>query len=325
MKKISVIIPIYNAEKYITDCLDSVINQTYKNLEIILINDGSKDNSGKICDEYAQIDTRITVVHNENKGVSYSRNYGIKISTGEYILFIDSDDRIKTNYIYELINANKDNQYDLVICNMKNIYINSNNIIEENVSIETEKLSNILKNDYVYLQELLPYPFLKLYKAEIIKKNNIYFPEHICAGEDQIFNFQYYRFVKSYKFINKVLHYYFHRDNNSLSQIYNEKTLKMSLEKLEKEKNFFELLGIKDKEIVFNTHVIDLIQCFVIMEGKHSYRRFKEVIVLLKEKLYKTNKYYNKKREIIIKLINNNIYFPIYCYYLFKYYKKKYI
>ncbi|HJA50079.1 MAG TPA: glycosyltransferase, partial [Candidatus Fusicatenibacter intestinipullorum] len=92
--KISVIIPVYNVEKYLKRCLDSVINQTYKNLEIILIDDGSTDNSGKICDEYAQKDERIIVIHKENGGVSSARNKGLDICIGDYISFIDSDDWI---------------------------------------------------------------------------------------------------------------------------------------------------------------------------------------------------------------------------------------
>lgn len=91
-KKISIIIPIYNVEKYLKRCIDSIVNQTYKNTEIILVNDGSPDNCGEICDEYAKIDSRIKVIHKENGGLSSARNAGIDISSGEYIMFVDSDD-----------------------------------------------------------------------------------------------------------------------------------------------------------------------------------------------------------------------------------------
>ncbi|OUQ56652.1 hypothetical protein B5E58_10530, partial [Tyzzerella sp. An114] len=93
-KKISVIVPIYNVEKYLNRCVDSIINQTYKNLEIILVDDGSPDNCGKICDEYAKKDNRIKVVHKENGGVSSARNVGLNIATGDYIGFVDGDDWI---------------------------------------------------------------------------------------------------------------------------------------------------------------------------------------------------------------------------------------
>ena len=95
--KISVIIPVYNVEDYIRQSIDSVLNQTYKNLEIILVDDGSKDNSGKICDEYKNVDERIKVIHKINSGVSSARNVGIDIATGKYIMFLDSDDFLEKN------------------------------------------------------------------------------------------------------------------------------------------------------------------------------------------------------------------------------------
>ena len=104
-KLISIIIPVYNVEKYLEDCLNSVVNQTYKNLEIILIDDGSTDNSGKICDLYAKKDNRIVVIHKENAGVSSARNVGLKIAKGLYIGFVDPDDYIAED-MYEILYQN---------------------------------------------------------------------------------------------------------------------------------------------------------------------------------------------------------------------------
>ena len=92
MEKISVIIPVFNVEKYLNECIHSVLNQTYKNLEIILVDDGSLDNSGKMCDDFAKQDSRIVVIHKTNGGLSSARNVGIEISTGAYLSFVDSDD-----------------------------------------------------------------------------------------------------------------------------------------------------------------------------------------------------------------------------------------
>jgi len=99
MKKTSVIVPVYNAEKYLDKCIQSILNQDYKNIEVILIDDGSLDNSGNICDEYAKVDSRVKVVHKKNGGVSSARNCGIDIATGEFIMFVDSDDYIEYNMI----------------------------------------------------------------------------------------------------------------------------------------------------------------------------------------------------------------------------------
>ena len=115
---ISIVIPIYNVEKYITKCIESVRQQTYKNIEIILIDDGSPDNCGKICDEYTKIDNRIQVIHKENGGLSDARNTGIDIAKGNYIVFVDSDDFIELTFVEELYNAIVKNNAEISICNI---------------------------------------------------------------------------------------------------------------------------------------------------------------------------------------------------------------
>lgn len=117
MEKISIIIPVYNVKKYLNDCIQSVINQTYNNLEIILIDDGSTDGSGDYCDEIAKKDSRIFVYHKTNGGLSEARNVGIKISTGKYITFIDSDDYIENLYIETLYNSLIEYKADIAIVN----------------------------------------------------------------------------------------------------------------------------------------------------------------------------------------------------------------
>ena len=117
---VSVIIPVYKVEKYIRRCIESVQNQTYKNLEIILVDDGSPDNSGAICDEYAEKDTRIKVIHKENGGVSSARNAGLKKAQGDYIGWVDSDDSIEPDYIDKLIYSAVKSQAEIVVAN-KNI------------------------------------------------------------------------------------------------------------------------------------------------------------------------------------------------------------
>ena len=112
LKLVSIIIPIYNSEKYLKKCIDSILEQKYNNLEIILINDGSTDNSGKICDSLAIEDKRIKVIHKLNEGVSIARNKGLEMAKGEYIFFIDSDDYIDENIIKDMISYSRD--YDIV-------------------------------------------------------------------------------------------------------------------------------------------------------------------------------------------------------------------
>lgn len=115
MNKISVIVPIYNVEKYLPTCLNSIINQTYKNLEILLINDGSSDNSGEICENYAKMDNRIHVFHKRNEGVSSARNLGIDLSVGDFISFVDPDDFLDLN-LYEIVISNMEKYNADIIC-----------------------------------------------------------------------------------------------------------------------------------------------------------------------------------------------------------------
>lgn len=122
--KVSVIVPIYNSEKYLKDCLDSIINQSHKNLEIIIVDDGSPDNSGKIADEYAKKDSRIKVIHQKNTGLSGARNTGLKKATGEYITFVDGDDTIEHFMIQHLLDVTTSTESDIAACSFKEVYPN---------------------------------------------------------------------------------------------------------------------------------------------------------------------------------------------------------
>ena len=116
MQKISIIVPVYNVEKYLHQCVDSIISQTYTNTEIILVDDGSPDNCGKICDEYAQKDNRIKVIHKPNGGLSEARNFGIEVATGDWLMFIDSDDYIENNMIEKLYNIAVQEDAQIALC-----------------------------------------------------------------------------------------------------------------------------------------------------------------------------------------------------------------
>ena len=174
---ISVIIPVYNVDKYLPKCIDSIINQTYKNLEIILIDDGSTDSSPKICDEYMNKDSRIIVIHKDNGGLSSARNKGIEVAKGNLICFIDSDDYLELNMLEELKNNMDKYDSDIACCNFYDIKneVSSLRIKKDTniefVSSEKEKFINI-QNEY---SPLTYYAWNKLYKKELF--NNIKFPE----------------------------------------------------------------------------------------------------------------------------------------------------
>lgn len=163
---ISVVVPVYKVEEYLNRCVDSIIVQTYKNLEIILVDDGSPDNCGQICDDYAKKDRRIKVIHKENGGLSDARNNGIELSKGKYITFIDSDDYIENNYISVLYKSISSNNTDIAISSHKVVYDNGVVINkateEESVLKPKEVLKRILYDDGIDLSA-----WSKLYKKEL--------------------------------------------------------------------------------------------------------------------------------------------------------------
>ncbi len=173
---ISVIIPVYNVENYIEKCIYSVINQSYKNLEIILVDDGSTDKSGVLCDKYEKIDKRIKVIHKENGGLSSARNMGLDCANGEYIMFLDSDDFVETTILQELYSLCYKNNVEISICNYK--YINND---KEEANDKEENAEYIYDNIEKFHKMFFEGKFFwmawgKLYKRRVF--NNFRFKEN---------------------------------------------------------------------------------------------------------------------------------------------------
>lgn len=191
MPKISIIVPIYKAENFLHKCLDSILSQSFEDYELILINDGSPDNSGIICDKYAAGDNRIRVVHQQNKGVSAARNAGIRIAQGEWLCFIDSDDFISRTYLEDFM---KLHSADLLLQG----YVTEN----ENVVIAEHSLNKVYQGleDAILeaeKQQILNSPCFKLFKRCIVTENNLLFDCNTSYGEDHLFTLSYLRFVKT--------------------------------------------------------------------------------------------------------------------------------
>lgn len=318
MDIVSIVVPVYNVEKFLKECLDSICTQTYTNLEIILIDDGSTDSSGKICDDYAKLDKRIKIFHNKNYGVSYSRNLGIKEANGKYIVFIDSDDVIESNYIEISVEMIKKDNSDIVIV--------AHDIIDELLNKkeyltlpDTSILTGKFKDDYYYLANYLITPWGKLYKLDIIKYFSIYFPEDFVVSEDRIFNYMYFKFINKYTFINKLLYHYFRRGNISLSKNMTQETFIANVKRLEIQKNFFWNFGIKNKEKILINDIIYLLKAYIPVEKENKYNFYKKRVKLINKILKNeyevmNKKIKNKKVKILIYLLKNNYIFPIYVY-----------
>lgn len=180
---ISIIVPVYRTEKFLPQCIESILAQTYQNLEIILIDDGSPDRSGAICDKYAEQDKRIIVIHKENGGVSSARNAGLKIAKGEYIGFVDSDDYIAPDmyeYLYGLIIREN---VDIAMCNLCQERHCKWEVVSQIDQIE-KKYSNV----QIFDLHLWTYLMNKLFKRSVL--NNVWFHENLSFGEDAYFLFQ---------------------------------------------------------------------------------------------------------------------------------------
>ena len=317
---ISIIVPVYNVEDYLKACLDSIINQTYKNLEIILVDDGSIDESGKICDEYAAKDNRVKVIHNENRGVSHSRNCGLDIAKGEYILFIDSDDTVKNNYVFEMVKEVREKDYDLIVSNIIDVFDTESRIRIKNI----EGLTGDIRKDFYKLRMLLRVPVVKLYKKSIINKYNIRFSENMKVSEDQVFNFEYYSQIKSYKFIDYSGYNYFHRKVFSLSKSFDQKAFCSQIKKLQLEKRFFENNNVINKEYIYTNSCLEIISMYIFLSDQNSgYFDFKERVLKIKKMMYGAEYYNNIKQKIALLLLKYNFIFPLYLWYSFKHYKRR--
>ncbi|WP_315523535.1 glycosyltransferase [Fusobacterium massiliense] len=208
--KISVIVPIYNSEKYLKKCIDSIVNQTLEDIEIILINDGSKDNSHLICLEYQEkFKEKIKYINNINIGCSATRNLGIKEAKAEYITFVDSDDYIEKDMYKDMYDLITKEESDIVITGIK--CIKNKEIVKKKF---IKKMNNI--SDIFDEKNLINYVYAKIFKKSIIEKENIEFIINSHYQEDMVFSFMYCLNVKKVSFLNKLNYNYVLHDMNSV-------------------------------------------------------------------------------------------------------------
>lgn len=242
-EKISIIVPVYNVEKYLSRCIDSVLSQKYHNLEIILVDDGSVDSSGKICDEYQQKDHRFTVIHKKNGGLSSARNSALDIVSGSYITFIDSDDWVSPEYITDLYELIIKFDADIAVCD-ENRFIENNGKIYYQGSpykkISREVVQTPEEALDTYMKQILydASACMKMYKRELF--DNVRYPEG-CVFEDIGTTYKLFCKAKRVAFTPKQMYYYFQR-NGSILHSYNTdeliKNLKDGISMTEAQKKF---------------------------------------------------------------------------------------
>lgn len=265
---ISVIVPIYNVEKYLGKCVDSVINQTYENLEIILVDDGSLDNCPQICDEYANLDSRIKVIHKKNGGLSDARNAGMNIATGDYISFIDSDDYISDDFIETLYTTMITENSDIAECDIVRFEDGTTPVIEkedgEINSFSTEKGLSLLIAGNKFHQHV----WNKLYKVEFALKIPF---EKGKLNEDEFWTYQIFGQVEKVTKINKSMYFYIQRSSSIMGNKFNIRRLDALEAKAERQKYIdanFPKLSKQAKFDLFGTCIFMCQSAMKFMKGK---------------------------------------------------------
>lgn len=277
---VSVIVPVYNAEKFLSKTIKSVLEQTYSHVELILINDGSTDKSEEICLSFLENDSRIIYRKQLNKGPSATRNHGLSLATGEYITFVDADDYLEKNGIEVLVESIQD--ADLVISGYKNVYEEYSE--EQKVKETIPSISGVFsKNEFITQfgnlleKNLIHYVWHKLYRAE--KINSIRFNETVNIGEDMLFNIEIIKRIKKVSITKQPVYSHVWYNNQSITSGYKDNLFVMrkqqhiSLEKFLKENNCYK--G-KNKLVVDQLFIKRIIDCFINLESKQAFLTYKE-------------------------------------------------
>ena len=300
--KISVIVPVYNAEKYLEKCVESILNQTYSNFELLLINDGSVDNSSKICHSF-ETDCRVKVYDKENEGVSKTRNSGIAKAEGEYLLFIDSDDYIELDMFEGLIQAVEENRADCAVCGLIHDTVKGSRRFPEQRFVKITDGVNGVK-EVLINQIVTAGPVCKLFSKDIVPEKM--FPEDLSIGEDAVGVVTAFLQAERIVFDTKHGYHYNHRDESLMSSgisardfdlitAYDRIQIQLSRYDLDKESRF--------RRIWARFHVLDkaLLTEKTIHENESEYRKdYKDVLSWLKRHMVEIlrNPYVGKKRKL---------------------------
>ncbi|MEK6730699.1 MAG: glycosyltransferase [Pseudomonadota bacterium] len=216
---ITVIVPVYNAEQYLHQCLSSVVCQTYRNIEVVLVDDGSTDGGSKIYNEYALDDNRIKIIRTENNGPASARNRAIKIARGEFLFFLDADDFLERDSLAVLIEWHKETGADVIIGGFNKIR-NDHSVVPQNIYLDKQllDLSSVARYAMQYLERpnrflLFAYSWGRLFKTSIVEDNNILFDAALHTFEDVKFNFAYLQYAKKVFYSDKIVYNHLAHDN----------------------------------------------------------------------------------------------------------------
>lgn len=311
--KLSVILPVYNVEKYLERCLDSILNQTFKDFELLIVNDGSPDNSHLICDSYAKNDLRIKNFKKSNGGLSSARNYGINLAKGEYISFVDSDDYLDENMFQYLIAALLKSEASISICGRKNVYpdgrIKAVNLFGKNTVLSKQSAIELLIKD----ESINSFAWNKIYRRELFE--DIRFPEG-RVYEDIAVMFKIFNKANRVVHIKESLYFYLHNSESISRGSGKELIIAKDLFYAHYEryqfilgnKQYHEVLKLSEKQAFL--FAVGYLHRMVL--SKLSFTEFRKVLILVKEMNVMANKMLSKKYRFEYLLFNfPNLYFNL--------------
>lgn len=307
---ISVMVPVYNAEQNLPKCIESLMVQTYENIQILLVNDGSKDASLEVCTRYADTDSRIKVVNQENGGEGAARNRGLKEANGAYICFVDADDYVKPDFVKNLYEMQKINQAQLSICGF--VELKDNEVINEttgNVEFMTqaEAMENLLKHT-----SFKGYVWNKMFIMNIIRENQMQFDQSLAVWTDVLFVFTYMQYIKKAVYDPKSMYYYIFWE----SSVSHQKNHLIGVEKS------YSAIRAKDQIINLIPHEYDGVKRQIVIRYvqsalavlrnigyiKHDKdsEYYKRSIEILKEHGKRISPYLSKKDQLFVKVCSIN-------------------
>lgn len=296
--KLSIIAAVYNLEKYLPRCLDALINQTLKEIEIICVDDGSTDSAPKIIDEYAKkYPEKVKAYHKANGGEYTTRNYGLERATGEYVTFVDTDDYVEPNWAEKLYNSAKDNDADMAVCAFERIDLNTGKVVSTNMTQYGSSVKEVNgKDDFILF--INPAPWNKIYKLEIVKNQRFM---DFRGFNDMIFLASSYTKINKVAFIPEVLYHYFLRYDSqihsvNLQDVQNFKKYLIELKKLYIKENKYE-------EMKYLLDVLAFIHLGTSVMYRASYDKGIDMKKMLKETIsYLDNNFSTWRKSPYLKL-----------------------
>lgn len=303
---VSVIVPIYNVEKYLKKCVASIRNQTYKNLEIILVDDGSPDECPKMCDDFAKEDSRIKVIHRENGGLSAARNSGLEIATGKYIGFVDSDDYIHSKMYEVLVGHLEEKKADLVVCRVQDVFeIGEEQTLADEENVETMTNTEALKSVYGNWGTDMVVAWNKLYKREIF--DGLRYNEGKVHEDEYMIHKVLYKVKKVVTTSQKM--YYYQRGSASIMRVKKYSLQRLQgIEAIEDRIDVWENCGNKALvSLIYESYFNSLIISYYLV--KQHYPKEKTIIKDLRTKFLRIYKTKGKNMDFTIKLrLKYNLY-----------------